>query len=126
MAPATHATLAVLDVMNTIFPDIDSGVTTEPQFDNGIQVEWFNRSLSDSSSCLEAQSTDHAFFNQQSGHSKTTWTEYNARRSKTNPEVTSVVYMPIIQKPAHELDTLNTVVKRTMHVASPFGQKHMS
>ena len=48
---------------------------------------------------------------------------YNARRSKNNPEVTRVGYMPINQALAHELDILNTIVKRTMHVASSFGQK---
>ena len=85
----------------------DTGVTNEPQFDNGIQVEWFNKTLSESSSCLQAQATDHSFFIQQRGHSRTTWTAYHARRSKTNPDVTSVGCMPIIQAPAHELDTLS-------------------
>ena len=43
MEPARHATLAVSGVMNTIFHASDAGVTTEPQFDNGIQVEWFKK-----------------------------------------------------------------------------------
>ena len=82
-------------------------------------------SLSEPFSYLKAQATNHDFFIQQSGHSRTTGTEYNARRRKSNPEVTSVGYMPIIQAPGHELDSLNTVVKRTMHVASSFGQKRL-
>ena len=98
MTPATHATLAVCRVMNTILHASDTGITTEPQFDNGIQVEcFFNQTLSESYSCLKAQGTDLAFFIQQSGQPRTTWTSCNASRSKTNPEVPSIGYMPIIQ-----------------------------
>jgi len=39
--------------------------------------------------------------------------------------VTTIGYMPIIQAPAHELDTLNTVVQRFIHVSSSLGQKHV-
>ena len=45
LTPAKHATLAVPEVMNTIFPATDTGVTTEPQFDNGIRVEWFKKKI---------------------------------------------------------------------------------
>ena len=65
--PAMQTTLAVPEVMNTIFHASDTGVTTELQFDNGIQVEW----LSESPSFLKAQATDHAIFIQQGGHSRT-------------------------------------------------------
>ena len=54
MTPAKHATLAVPVVMNTIFHASDTGVTTELQFDNSIQVEWFNKTLTESSSCKVA------------------------------------------------------------------------
>ena len=32
--------------------------------------------------------------------------------------------MPIIQAPAHEMDTLNTAVKKCMHVATVLGQHY--
>jgi len=32
--------------------------------------------------------------------------------------------LPILQAPAHELDTLNTVVKRYMHISAALGQQH--
>jgi hypothetical protein len=32
--------------------------------------------------------------------------------------------MPIIQAPVHEMDTLNTVVKKCMHVATVLGQQY--
>ena len=42
-----------------------------------------------------------------------------------NPELTSVGYLPIIQAPAHHIDTLNTVVKRELHVAQSVEQEHV-
>ena len=33
--------------------------------------------------------------------------------------------MPIIQAPAHELDSLNTVVLKCLHVARMLGQQHV-
>ena len=42
--------------------------------------------------------------------------------SEIDPPKTIVGYMPIIQAPAHELSTLNTVVKRVIHVAEALNQ----
>ena len=41
-----------------------------------------------------------------------------------NPEVTSFGYMPISLAPAHELDTLNTVVKQCMAISAHFNQEY--
>ncbi len=71
MTPANCATFAVPWVMNTIFNSSDTGVTTELQFDNGIQFEWFDKTLSESSLRLKAQSIDHSIFIQQGSHSRT-------------------------------------------------------
>ena len=51
-------------------------------------------------------------FQRQSCTKRTGWTEFNRQHSTSNPEITTVGYMPTIQAPAHEMDTLNTVVKR--------------
>ena len=32
--------------------------------------------------------------------------------------------MPIIQAPAHEIDTLNTIVKRCMYISEQLGQTY--
>ena len=45
MTPAKHAPFAVPEVMNTIFHASDTSVTTELQFDNAIQVDWFDKTL---------------------------------------------------------------------------------
>ena len=71
MTPAKHATFAVPEVMDTTFHASDTGVTTELQFDNAIQVDWFDKTLSESYLGLKAQSIDHCIFIQQGGHSRT-------------------------------------------------------
>ena len=53
------------------------------------------------------------------------WTSFNQRHSEMSPEITSIGYMPIVQAPAHDLDTLNTVVLRCKHVARKLGQYHV-
>ena len=45
MTLAKHAMFAVPGVMDTICHASDTGVITEQQFHNGIQVEWFNKTL---------------------------------------------------------------------------------
>ena len=56
--------------LDTIFHASDTGVTTELQFDNAIQVEWFDKTLSESYLGLKAQSIDHSIFIQQGAHSR--------------------------------------------------------
>ena len=82
MTPAKHATFAFPGVMNTIFHASDTGGTTKLQFDSGIQVEWFDKTLSESYLGLKAQSIDH-----------------------------SSLFSEVVTH-EHELDTLDTVVKR--------------
>ena len=53
------------------------------------------------------------------------WTLYNQKASTVNPEQTTVGYLPIVQAPASELDTLNTVVRRVLHVAKSLRQQHV-
>ena len=42
---------------------------------------------------------------------------FNQALSKCDPDLTTVGYMPLIQAPAHDFDTLNTVVQRCMHIS---------
>ena len=52
-----------------------------------------------------------------------TWTSFNKKHSAINTEKTITGYLPIIQAPANDLDTLNTVVRRILHIAESLGQK---
>lgn len=38
--------------------------------------------------------------------------------------MTSIGYIPIVQAPTHDLDTLNTIVLRCKHMARKLGQHH--
>lgn len=46
-----------------------------------------------------------------------TWSAFNQALSKCDPDLTTVGYMPLIQAPAHDFDTLNIVVQRCMHIS---------
>ena len=63
MTPAKHATFAVPGVMNTIFHASDTGVTTELQFDNAIQVEWFDKTLKQTCTQYPAIRTNYSLSN---------------------------------------------------------------
>jgi hypothetical protein len=53
-----------------------------------------------------------------------TWSAFNQALSKCDPDLTTVGYMPLIQAPAHHLDTINTVVQRCMHISEKLGKKY--
>ena len=53
------------------------------------------------------------------------WGQYNQQMSNRDPESTTIGYMPIILSPAHEYDTLNTVIIRCKHVAESLGQPYV-
>lgn len=65
------------------------------------------------------------FLKRQNEDPKSGWTSFNEKHSETNPEVSTIGYMPIILAPAHNIDTLNTVVKRIVQVAESLNQKHV-
>ena len=58
-------------------------------------------------------------------HAYGPWTLFNQNASTVNPEKTTVGYLPIIQSPAYELDTMNTIIKRVLHVAKSMEQQHV-
>ena len=53
------------------------------------------------------------------------WSQWNQEKSTTNPATTSVGFLPLILSPAHEYDTLNTVILRCKHIAETLGQTHV-
>ena len=53
-----------------------------------------------------------------------TWSAFNQSISSINPDLTIVGYMPIVQAPAHEIDTLNTVVQKCMYISDRLDQRH--
>jgi hypothetical protein len=60
----------------------------------------------------QAKVADLAFFlHRLQSANKLGWAVFNQSFPSEEPELTSLGYLPIIIAPAHELDTLNTVVK---------------
>lgn len=99
---------------------------TQPPFTDDTKWEWYDIPLKESPSALKAQATDNAFMmTRQSTYPKPSWTEFNQKHSEVDPNMTTVGYLPIIQAPAHDIDTLNTVVQRALHITQALNQKHI-
>ena len=126
IVPTRNGTLAVPEIMNEVFPaDIVEG-RAEPVSLTDVERDWYSTSTESTPSVLKGMASDMAFHvTRQEEGNQTGWTNFNQMNSVVAPEMTSVGYMPIIQAPAHEMDTLNTVVKRCRHVANVLGQSHV-
>ena len=98
----------------------------QPSFAKPVEMIWFDNPATDSVQTRHAKAVDIAFvLKRQSGENKIGWTEFNQSWTRTNPVKSAVGYMPIIQAPAHEIDTLNTVFRRCMYVATQLGQVYV-
>ena len=112
--------------MNTILSAYIREGTPEPQFKEDVKEEWFKQPIQNCPQAVQAETTDTTFFfKQQNEDLKSGWTSSNEKHSDTDPEVSAVGYMPIALAPAHDVNTLNTVVQRIMQVAESFNQKHV-
>ena len=117
--------IQIPEAMTDLIPASNRGIT-ERQFSGLIAADCFTQSSEDCLSAQNAHATDMAFILSRSSHKPMpSWTLYNQKASTVNPEKTTVGYLPIIQNPASELETLNTVVKRVLHVAKSMEQKHV-
>lgn len=118
-------TLHIPVAMNDIIPAPNRG-TTEGPYHEYITPGWFRQSMDECPSAMKAHATDMAFTitrcSQEPMHS---WTSFNQNASTVNPAQTSLGYLPIIQAPANDIDTLNTVVRRALHVAQSMEQEHV-
>ena len=124
--PSKQTSLDVPEEMNTIFPSYVREGSAEPIFKQDVREEWFQQKVGDCRAAQRGIATDMVFhILRQNQDPKPGWTHFNEKHAKTDPEVTTVGYMPIILAPAHNLDTLNTVIKRIMQVANSFNQTHV-
>ena len=111
--------------MNDVIPPTRKGVTDRP-FDGAFSTDTSLKQPEECHTAVDASAKDMAFFLCRSTQKPVpTWTWYNKMASTVNPKKTTVGYLPIIQAPASELDTLNTVVKRVFHLAKSINQKHV-
>jgi hypothetical protein len=121
LKPSNKRCLNVPESMNAIYPvEVKRG---SPVFSNEVTEK--NAVENNNNVVCTAQATDVAFnMLRQKAEMKNGWTEFNQLLSTNEQDVTTVGYMPILQAPAHEFDTLNTVVKQCMYIAATLGQKH--
>ena len=126
LRPSPNTSLKVPEVMEQLSPAAVMTGKLEPGATEGINKEWYNESNDDNPSAVQAIAKDMAFFlKRQDVDIKTGWTHFNQSICSDNPETTSVGYIPIVQAPAHELDTLHTVVQRCKYIATQLGQHHV-
>ena len=98
---------------------------TKPVFRKPVSMDLFESNKEQSEVQRISEATDHAFFvHRQERALKPGWTSFNQNYSTTDPTETSIGHMPIILAPAHEFDTLNTVIRRCMYVSEHFGQAY--
>ena len=96
-----------------------------PLFADSVQMEWYTVNEDDSEVAIEARAKDMTLIiERQNKETRASWSSFNQRLTSANQEITTIGYMPIIQAPAHDMDTLNTVVRRCMYVTSKLGQQY--
>lgn len=101
-------TLHIPVAMNDIIPAPNRG-TTEAPYNEDITPGWFTQSMDECPSAMKAHATGMAFtITRSSQEPVPSWTSFNQNASMVNPEQISVGYLPIIQTPANDIDTLNT------------------
>lgn len=106
---SARETLRVPEAINTILPSYIDESTAEPPRVN-IKLEWFTKQECEPG--LKTQAQDFAFILTRQGQDpKSTRTGFKKEYSTKIPPKTTVGYMPIIQAPAHNVATLNTVSK---------------
>ena len=126
LKPLKESTTRVPAIMEELIPVEITGSMVEPKSTSSTQKDWFVASELDKPEVLKTNACDLAFFLVHIDSDKRIgWTNFNKKHITVDPEVTTIGYMPIVQSPAHELDTLNTVVLRCKHVASVLRQQHV-
>ena len=125
LEPSTRRILNVPSILENVCAANISQAKTEPVFASPVDTTWFSNSETNVGSVNEAKAKDLAFFlRRQESETRPSWTVFNQSVSSVEPEQTATGYLPIILAPAHELDTLNTVVKRCLAISAHFGQEH--
>ena len=95
-------------------------------FPSDVRHQWFKQNIKECPSAQIAQEKDVEFIlHREHDNHKQPWASYNKKNSAAKSEATKVGYMQILQVPAHEKDTFNTVVKRLSAVAQSLGQNYV-
>ena len=122
---STAEILKVPEILQDIVPMRMIEGKAKPVFQKPVTINCFRNDHNKSEPQRKPEVLDQAFFvYRQELLQKPGWTSFNQKQSTTEPNETSIGHMPIILAPAHEFDTLNTVVKLCMFVSEHFGQTY--
>ena len=110
LLPSSREILQIPPELNMIVPTNVPEGKSVPLFDENVEIETFNTKEDDEEDARVAAATDMAFQIIRNGKEcPQTWSAFNQALSKCDPDLTTVGYMPLIQAPAQDFDTLNTV-----------------
>ena len=122
----SHEQLIVPEELTTNIPPKTLVSYPEQKFHDEVQLEWFTEGGDPNPHQVLAEAKDIVFqMKRRTEYPKRGWSQYNQQMSDRDPESTTIGYMPIILSPAHEYDTLNTVIIRCKHVAESLGQPYV-
>lgn len=123
--PSSNETLQVPCQMDRIIETTVIEGKSQPLYPKAVTLDVYK------APDIADQSSYDAFANELLFHLKRnkqevpiTWSAFHQSISSINPDLTIVGYMPIVQAPAHEIDTLNTVVQKCMYISDRLGQRH--
>jgi len=121
--PSTKYSLSVPESMEKIYPVAVK--RSSPVFPGAVRKECFNAVDDGKYSFHTSPATDMAFnMLQHKALIRSGWTEFNQSLPQNEQEVTTIECLLILQAPGHGFDTLNTVVRRCMHISATLGQQH--
>lgn len=116
----------MLECLNRIIPPNKVEGVVESVFQNQVQPKWFCKGNVANEAENAVDTNEMAFIIRRNAESlKWGWAQFNQEHSDTDPPQVIIGYMPLILAPAHEMDTLNTVVQRCKYIAEANEQMYV-
>lgn len=116
--------LSIPEILN--FLPENQIIESDPKFDEPVKIEWYNNS--DSDEIKKARAKDLTFFfsrQNKPDDKKFGWTRFNKDASTEDSIVTASGFMPLILNPAHECNTLITVLNRCIALGDKLNYKYI-
>lgn len=124
LQPNKYRKFAVPDILKKTL-SVSSVTQQQPVFKDSVNVEWYEPKP-DSNCIKSAKASDFVFLCQrQDAEVKCGWKKFNFENSNSDLPVTAVGYLPLVLHPAHDLNTLYTVVKRCISIANTLNQNYV-
>ena len=112
--------------LNKIYPSKMMLGKKEPVFKGEVNQEWFAFRGVEADCVQKAHAADLAFvLRRQESTKRVGWTLFSKNLTTRHLEMSAIGYMPLILNPAHELDTLVTVLERSISVADRLGENYV-